>query len=157
VQVLRQISADVFVATAAVADWRPATAADQKIKKDGSGETPALQFIENPDILATVAQSPRGQSGSAAENPTVFTVSASQLKATICWRMPAPSGRAKGCRCWWATSARRPSDKDDNALLLVDAQGASEVPHAGKLVLARQLMAEIGHRLNIGPAPTVEG
>ncbi|MGA8392580.1 MAG: bifunctional phosphopantothenoylcysteine decarboxylase/phosphopantothenate--cysteine ligase CoaBC, partial [Burkholderiaceae bacterium] len=49
--------ATVFVATAAVADWRPATAADQKIKKDGSGDTPELRFIENPDILATVAQS----------------------------------------------------------------------------------------------------
>ncbi|NBZ98573.1 MAG: bifunctional phosphopantothenoylcysteine decarboxylase/phosphopantothenate--cysteine ligase CoaBC, partial [Betaproteobacteria bacterium] len=45
--------ASVFIAAAAVADWRPASAADQKIKKDGSGETPELSFVENPDILAT--------------------------------------------------------------------------------------------------------
>ena len=47
----------VFVATAAVADWRPANAADQKIKKDGSGQTPELGFVENPDMVATVALS----------------------------------------------------------------------------------------------------
>src|SRR5438105_3821306 len=40
--------ADVFVATAAVADWRPATEANQKIKKDGSGDVPAIRFTENP-------------------------------------------------------------------------------------------------------------
>ncbi|MEK9953471.1 MAG: bifunctional phosphopantothenoylcysteine decarboxylase/phosphopantothenate--cysteine ligase CoaBC, partial [Curvibacter sp.] len=50
-------SATVFVATAAVADWRPATMLTQKIKKDGSGRTPALTFVENPDILAGVASS----------------------------------------------------------------------------------------------------
>ncbi|MEY2771841.1 MAG: Coenzyme biosynthesis bifunctional protein CoaBC, partial [Pseudomonadota bacterium] len=49
--------ADVFIATAAVADWRPAQSADQKIKKDGSGQTPQLGFVENPDILATLAAS----------------------------------------------------------------------------------------------------
>src|SRR3954467_2311367 len=48
--------ADVFIATAAVADWRPATVSEQKIKKDGSGRCGPLEFTENPDILATVAQ-----------------------------------------------------------------------------------------------------
>src|SRR4051812_42232647 len=56
-------SADVFIATAAVADWRPASASEQKIKKDGSGQCPKLEFTENPDILATVAQSARAKSG----------------------------------------------------------------------------------------------
>ena len=55
--------ATIFVATSAVADWRPAAAADRKIKKDGSGQSPALHFVENPDILATLAQSERGKSG----------------------------------------------------------------------------------------------
>ncbi|MBP7421313.1 MAG: bifunctional phosphopantothenoylcysteine decarboxylase/phosphopantothenate--cysteine ligase CoaBC, partial [Burkholderiaceae bacterium] len=49
----RAQSATIFIATAAVADWRPAQAADHKIKKDGSGKTPELQFVENTDILAT--------------------------------------------------------------------------------------------------------
>ncbi len=53
-------SADIFVATAAVADWRPANASDQKIKKDGSGRAPQLEFAENPDILAAIAKSLRG-------------------------------------------------------------------------------------------------
>src|SRR6478609_7427984 len=55
--------ADIFIATAAVADWRPASACEHKIKKDGSGKVPTLAFTENPDILATVAQSPRAKSG----------------------------------------------------------------------------------------------
>ncbi|MEN9586894.1 MAG: bifunctional phosphopantothenoylcysteine decarboxylase/phosphopantothenate--cysteine ligase CoaBC, partial [Pseudomonadota bacterium] len=60
-------SADIFIATAAVADWRPANAATQKIKKDGSGKNgestvPTLSFVENTDILATVAASKRATS-----------------------------------------------------------------------------------------------
>ena len=68
-------TATIFVACAAVADWRPAQASEQKIKKDGSGQTPTLTFLENPDILATLAQSPRARDGSlfcvgfAAEGP----------------------------------------------------------------------------------------
>src|SRR5690606_7473042 len=50
---------DVFIATAAVADWRPAQSSEQKIKKDGSGHCPTLAFAENPDILASVARLPR--------------------------------------------------------------------------------------------------
>ncbi|MGA8515355.1 MAG: bifunctional phosphopantothenoylcysteine decarboxylase/phosphopantothenate--cysteine ligase CoaBC, partial [Burkholderiaceae bacterium] len=44
VVVARTQAASIFIATAAVADWRPASAADQKIKKNGSGQTPVLQF-----------------------------------------------------------------------------------------------------------------
>src|SRR5690606_23102172 len=55
--------ASVFIATAAVADWRPAAPSAQKIKKDGSGQTPTLGFVENADILARVAQSARAQEG----------------------------------------------------------------------------------------------
>ena len=56
-------AATIFIATAAVADWRPAQSAGQKIKKDGSGEPPSLGFVENTDILATLAQSARATSG----------------------------------------------------------------------------------------------
>ena len=55
--------ATIFIATAAVADWRPLQVADQKIKKDGSGQPPTMTFVENVDILATVARSPRAQGG----------------------------------------------------------------------------------------------
>ncbi|PWB15549.1 bifunctional phosphopantothenoylcysteine decarboxylase/phosphopantothenate--cysteine ligase CoaBC [Comamonas sp. JNW] len=132
--------ADVFVATAAVADWRPAQAADQKIKKDGSGEVPQLAFVENPDILATVAQLPRAQSGDlycvgfAAESENLLAnAQAKRLRKQIPLLVgnigPATFG------------------KDDNALLLVDAQGHKELPHASKAVLGEQLVAEIAKRI----------
>jgi phosphopantothenoylcysteine decarboxylase / phosphopantothenate---cysteine ligase len=47
------LPADAAVMAAAVADWRVANAAGKKMKKDGSGKAPALEFAENPDILAT--------------------------------------------------------------------------------------------------------
>ncbi|MCB2117276.1 MAG: bifunctional phosphopantothenoylcysteine decarboxylase/phosphopantothenate--cysteine ligase CoaBC, partial [Rhodobacteraceae bacterium] len=50
------LPADAAVFAAAVADWRVANAAGKKMKKDGSGKAPALEFAENPDILATVSK-----------------------------------------------------------------------------------------------------
>jgi phosphopantothenoylcysteine decarboxylase/phosphopantothenate--cysteine ligase len=52
------LPADVAIMVAAVADWRAADAADQKIKKDGSGAPAPLALVENPDILATLGRSP---------------------------------------------------------------------------------------------------
>lgn len=49
-------SADVFIAAAAVADYRPATCADHKIKKTVTADTLELKLIKNPDIVATIAQ-----------------------------------------------------------------------------------------------------
>ncbi len=53
------LPADIAVMVAAVADWRAADAVDHKIKKDGSGQVPPLQLVENPDILADLCRSPR--------------------------------------------------------------------------------------------------
>ncbi len=50
------LPADAAVMAAAVADWRVANAAGHKMKKDGSGKAPALEFAENPDILAQVSK-----------------------------------------------------------------------------------------------------
>lgn len=132
--------ADVFVATAAVADWRPARVADQKIKKDGSGEVPHLAFVENPDILATVAQLPRAKSGDlycvgfAAESENLLAnAQAKRLRKQIPLLVgnigPATFG------------------KDDNALLLVDEQGHQELPHTSKAALGEQLVAEMAKRI----------
>jgi len=134
-------AATVFIATAAVADWRPATAADQKLKKDGSGATPQLEFVENPDILAEAASSPRAIEGKlfcvgfAAESHDLLAhATAKRLRKKVPLLVgnigPATFGQ------------------DDNALLLVDAQGATELPRDTKLQLARQLMAEIAKRLH---------
>jgi phosphopantothenoylcysteine decarboxylase/phosphopantothenate--cysteine ligase len=132
--------ANVFVATAAVADWRPTQASDQKIKKDGSGQPPTMSFVENADILATVAQSPRSQNGAlycvgfAAESHDLLAhATAKRLR--------------KGVPLLVGNIGPATFGKDDNALLLVDANGSRELPHNTKLALARQLVAEIAVRL----------
>ncbi|MBE2263270.1 MAG: bifunctional phosphopantothenoylcysteine decarboxylase/phosphopantothenate--cysteine ligase CoaBC [Burkholderiaceae bacterium] len=145
-------AASVFVATAAVADWRPAASADQKIKKDGSGDTPALRFVENPDILATVAQSPRGQQGQRGEAGGLFCVGFAAESHDLLAHASAKRER-KGVPLLVGNIGPATFGQDDNALLLIDAGGATELPRASKLNLARQLIAEISRRLPPG-APT---
>jgi phosphopantothenoylcysteine decarboxylase/phosphopantothenate--cysteine ligase len=53
------LPADIAIMVAAVADWRSAGEANQKIKKDGSGHVPPLELVENPDILASLCKSAR--------------------------------------------------------------------------------------------------
>ncbi len=132
--------AAVFVATAAVADWRPAQAEGQKIKKDGSGQPPALTFVENPDILATVAQSARAQAGE------LFCVGFAAESHDLVAHATAKRAR-KGVPLLVGNIGPATFGRDDNALLLVDANGTQELPHANKLTLARQLVAEIARRL----------
>jgi phosphopantothenoylcysteine decarboxylase/phosphopantothenate--cysteine ligase len=132
--------ASVFVATAAVADWRPDTQADQKIKKDGSGQTPALKFVENPDILATVAQSTRAQSGD------LFCVGFAAESHDLLAHATAKRVR-KGVPLLVGNIGPATFGQDDNALLLVDDAGARELPHASKQALAGQLIADIARRL----------
>jgi len=57
------LPADIAVCAAAVADWRTADEAGQKLKKDGSGIIPDLKLAENPDILATISQSGASRPG----------------------------------------------------------------------------------------------
>ncbi len=132
--------ASIFVATAAVADWRPAQAADQKIKKDGSGAPPALGFVENADILATLAQSPRAQSGA------LYCVGFAAESHDLLVHATAKRAR-KGVPLLVGNIGPATFGQDDNALLLVDAQGAQEIPRNSKLALARLLVAEIAARL----------
>ena len=132
--------ANIFVANAAVADWRVAHVAEQKIKKTAQGDTPALQFTENPDILAEVAKSARAKSGAlfcvgfAAESHDLHkNAQAKREKKSVPLLVgnigPATFG------------------SDENALLLVDAKGTQEIPQANKLELARKLVAEIAQRI----------
>ena len=130
-------AATVFIATAAVADWRPAQTSDQKIKKDGSGNTPTLGFVENPDILAEIA--PRANSGA------LFCVGFAAESHDLLAHATAKRAR-KGVPLLVGNIGPATFGQDDNALLLVDAQGAQEIPHNTKLALARQLVAEIAKR-----------
>jgi len=131
--------ADIFVATAAVADWRPATESGQKIKKDSSGQAPALSFTENPDILATVARSERARSG------VLFCVGFAAESHDLVNNARAKRER-KGVPLLVGNIGPSTFGQDDNQLLLVDAQGVVELPRASKLALARQLVTEIARR-----------
>ncbi|MCY1540301.1 Coenzyme A biosynthesis bifunctional protein CoaBC [compost metagenome] len=133
-------AADVFIAAAAVADWRPASAAGQKIKKDGSGEVPALAFVENPDILAGVAQGARAKAGA------LYCVGFAAESHDLLAHAQAKRAR-KGVPLLVGNIGPATFGQDDNALLLVDAHGTTELPRASKLVLARQLVVEIARRL----------
>jgi phosphopantothenoylcysteine decarboxylase/phosphopantothenate--cysteine ligase len=132
--------ADVFIATAAVADWRPAEVAGEKIKKGQDG-LPNFEWVENPDILADVASSTRAQAGAlycvgfAAE--TQYLQAQAQAKRV-----------RKGVPLMVGNLGPATFGQDDNALLLIDEQGALELPLASKLTLARQLMAEIASRIS---------
>ena len=129
---------DVFVATAAVADWRPVSVTQQKIKKDGSGQPPPLLLTENPDILATVARLPAGQRpwcvGFAAESHDVVRHARDKLVR-------------KGVPLIVGNIGPATFGRDDNTLVLVDAQGERELPHGDKLGLARELVLEISRRV----------
>jgi phosphopantothenoylcysteine decarboxylase / phosphopantothenate---cysteine ligase len=129
-------SYDVSVATAAVADWRPADAAEHKIKKAAGQGAPALALVENPDILAAVAVLPKRPYcvGFAAESRDVEQHAHAKLEKK---KVPLIVGNLGP-----ATFGQ-----DHNALLLVDAAGTRALPHADKLTLARQLVAEIAQRL----------
>ena len=133
-------AATVFIATAAVADWRPESLADQKIKKDGSGAPPALRFVENPDILATLAQSQRGQSGA------LFCVGFAAESHDLLANAQAKRQR-KGVPLLVGNIGPATFGQDDNALLLVDAQGVRELPRNNKLSLARELIATIALKI----------
>ena len=132
-------SSDILIATAAVADWRSAESAEHKMKKDGSGLPPAMNLVENPDILATLAASDRGRSGAlfcvgfAAESQNLLELaSAKRLR--------------KGVPLMVGNIGPQTFGQDDNALLLIDAQGTTELPRNAKIVLARQLIAHIAQQ-----------
>ncbi|MDI1260779.1 bifunctional phosphopantothenoylcysteine decarboxylase/phosphopantothenate--cysteine ligase CoaBC [Aquabacterium sp.] len=133
---------DVFIATAAVADWRPASLSQHKIKKEGKKVAPTFELTENPDILAAVAALPNAPYcvGFAAESENLLEHARAKLLRK---RIPLIIGNLGP-----ATFGH-----DDNALLVVDATGQRQLPEDGskadKLVLARALMLELARRLNL--------
>ena len=127
---------DVFVATAAVADWRPANLSEHKIKKDGKKLAPSFELTENPDILAAVAKLPQRPYcvGFAAESHDLLKHAREKLSRKNVPLIVGNLGPAT-------------FGQDDNTLTLVDAAGHRELPRADKLTLARALVAEIAARL----------
>ena len=131
----------VFVATAAVADWRPVAASGEKIKKERGRGAPAIEMTENPDILAAVARLPDHPFcvGFAAESHDLV-------------RHARAKRERKGVPLIVGNIGPATFGRDDNALLLVDADGERELPRAAKLELARALVAEIARRIAGAPA-----
>ena len=132
--------ADVFIATAAVADWRPVTQSDEKIKKEGSGKAPVVSFTENPDILLTVAQGQRARSGA------LFCVGFAAETHDLVGHARAKLAR-KGIPLLVGNIGPLTFGQDDNQMLLVDANDTRELPRAPKLTLGRLLVAEIARRI----------
>jgi phosphopantothenoylcysteine decarboxylase/phosphopantothenate--cysteine ligase len=127
---------DIFVAVAAVADWRVANASSQKLKKNADGSAPQLVFEQNPDILATVAALPKAPYcvGFAAESENLLQYGeAKRIRKNV----PLLVGNI----------GHDTFGKDDNQLVLFDAGGHTELARAGKQELARQLIAAIAARL----------
>ena len=135
------LPADAAVFAAAVADWRVANAAPQKLKKDRSGQAPALRFTENPDILATVAQMTTGRPrlvvGFAAETEDVQAQAvAKRLRKGCDWMVANDVSSATGIM-----------GGAENEVLLVTASGAEAWPRLAKTEVARRLALRMAAEL----------
>ena len=128
---------DVFIGTAAVADYRPAQPAAHKIKK--TRESLTLELVRNPDILAEVAaRADRPFTvGFAAETDDVLGYARRKLEEK---RLDLIAANTVG--------AGQGFEVDDNALTLLWPGGQRELPRASKAALARDLIAVIAQRLH---------
>jgi phosphopantothenoylcysteine decarboxylase/phosphopantothenate--cysteine ligase len=135
--VLREVPGiDVFISTAAVADYRPARAAEQKIKK--TSDTLELAMERTPDVLATVAaRSERPFTvGFAAETESVEQNARTKLlKKNLDMIAANEVGHDKAFDC------------EDNQLIVLSRGARHELARAGKLTLARGLIALIAQEL----------
>ena len=138
------LPADLAVCAAAVADWRVRAVAPGKLKKDGGGP-PRLAFIENPDILATLAaagnQRPRLVVGFAAETEDVVANARAKRERKGCdWMLAndvsAGTGTFGGA---------------DNTVHLITAEGVEDWPRMSKDAVAERLAERLGAALEAAP------
>ena len=142
------LPADIFVAAAAVADWRVTDEAVQKIKKADERALPELNLVENPDILQTLAQSgparPALVVGFAAETENVVEHARQKLAK-------------KGCD-WIAandvSAAAGTFGADVNTVHLVTRTGVEDWPTQSKQDVARQLADRIANHFGDDAAKT---
>lgn len=141
------LPADAAIFAAAVADWRSDATQGKKIKKTNKVRPPALTLVENPDILATIAQRARGRPalvvGFAAETESVLTHAKRKLTAKGCdWIVANDVSAEKGVM-----------GGNNNQVHLVTAKGVEAWPWMHKETVAEALMRRIADHLN-GSAPT---
>lgn len=128
--------AALFIAVAAVADWRPAEPKPEKIKRRPEGP-PTLHFLDNPDILGEVAQLPN------APYCVGFAAETANLEANA-----AAKRQYKNVPLLVGNLGHLTFGKDDNEIILFDENGSRRLPRGDKLTLARLLIGEIAERLN---------
>lgn len=133
--VLAQLPADVFISVAAVADYRPAQVAHDKIKKGAARLE--LELVANPDILAEVAALPRPPFcvGFAAESRNLAEYAESKRRNK---RLPLVVGNL----------VQDGLGGEQNVVTLFDAAGAHPLPPADKLTIARAIVRHIAERLD---------
>ncbi|MFM7569855.1 MAG: bifunctional phosphopantothenoylcysteine decarboxylase/phosphopantothenate--cysteine ligase CoaBC [Betaproteobacteria bacterium] len=129
---------DVFIAVAAVADWRPASYSDAKIKKTDAQSVPQLQFTQNPDILASVA----------ARKPAPYCVGFAAESDSL-ERHGRDKLIRKGIPLLVANIGHETFGRDDNELLVLDGSSQTRLARAPKHELARELVREIARRLDL--------
>jgi phosphopantothenoylcysteine decarboxylase/phosphopantothenate--cysteine ligase len=129
--------AEIFVAVAAVADWRIDCASPTKLKKTPDGPSPTLRMERNIDILAAVSSrpSPPFCVGFAAETDNVIENAKIKL-------------RTKSVPLMLANVAQDALGSNDNEIHIVDASSVVTLKRADKLSQARRIVAEIASRLN---------
>jgi phosphopantothenoylcysteine decarboxylase/phosphopantothenate--cysteine ligase len=131
---------DAAIMVAAVADWRAADTATQKIKKGGSGAVPPLALAENPDILASVAKSPQRPPlliGFAAETNDVIDHAQAKLAR-------------KGCDWIVANDVSAdPMGGETNRVHIVSKAGVDSWERLPKHAVARKLMEKIADELAV--------
>ncbi|HEV2574676.1 MAG TPA: bifunctional phosphopantothenoylcysteine decarboxylase/phosphopantothenate--cysteine ligase CoaBC [Beijerinckiaceae bacterium] len=136
------LPADLFIAAAAVADWRVAQASDNKIKK--GKDAPTLTFAENPDILATVStlkqQRPKLVVGFAAETQNVEDYARQKLIRKKCDMIVAND----------VSPATGVMGGDENTVHIVTAAGIETWPKMKKDEVAVKLIALLAQRLEAG-------
>ncbi len=137
------LPADVLVMAAAVADWRPDLPANSKIKKSTDRVVPLIKLVENPDILATLAQSaqrPRLVIGFAAETDDVVeNAIAKRVRKGADWLIAND------------VSANETGESvmggDRNRVHLISASGAEDWPDMTKADVGAKLAARIAENL----------
>jgi phosphopantothenoylcysteine decarboxylase/phosphopantothenate--cysteine ligase len=132
------LPADAAIMVAAVADWRVAAEAGQKLKKDGSGMIPPLSLTENPDILARLASSP--------ERPPLVVGFAAETENVV------PHAQAKLARkgADWIVANDVSGDVMGghlNAVHIVHADGVESLPEMPKDAVAAALVERIADAL----------
>ena len=135
------LPADAAIFAAAVADWRVASASSHKMKKDGTGTPPRLDFAENPDILATVSRMAEGRPrlvvGFAAETDDVIAHATAKRARKGCdWILANDVSPATGIM-----------GGSRNEVTLISAAGTEAWPEMSKDEVANRLAQKIAEVL----------